>query len=234
MDHGSCLRIFALALAILAGADVGHAQTPKGVWFTGGTVGDSLSGYAGAIVSMPGASLGHGLAIRASANAGSYEYDAGPNRIDADYTGGESALVYQSSGPWGWANVAAGPRYTHTRLSPNDPGNERRGSRWDIGIQTDGAVDARAWRMGWYGSYGPLDEAYQARLQIGRKIAAHKLRLGVEGGIQGDPSYSKTSLGAFAAIGLGRSFELQLGSGVTKEEDRQARAYGSVGLSRVF
>lgn len=236
MDHRSRLTKWsALFVALAAVSGSAHAQTPRGVWFTGGTVGDSLSGYAGAIHSLPGASLGHGLAMRVSANAGNYEYDAGPARIDADYVGGEAALVYQVSGPWGWANGAVGPRYTHTRLSPADPGNARSGSRWDIGLQTDGALDGKAWRLGWFGSYGPFDEAYQARLQIGRKFAAQELlRLGVEGGVQGDPSYRKTSIGAFAAIGLGGRFELQLGSGVTKEEDRKVRAYGSIGLSRVF
>lgn len=235
MDHGNGLtRFAALALAVVIAGGTAHAQTPRGVWFTGGTVGDSLSGYAGVIYALPGASLGHGLAVRVSANGGNYEYDAGSARIDADYAGGEAALVYQLSGPWGWANVSAGPRFTHTKLSPGDPGNERSGSRWDMGLQTDGAFDGKAWRLGWGGSYGPIDEAYQARLQIGRKIAAHALRLGVEGGVQGDPTYSKTMLGAFAAVGLGGNFELQLGSGITKEEDRKARAYGSIGLSRIF
>lgn len=234
MDRRRRMKEIAVLIAAMFWAGgTAQAETPRGVWFTGGTVGDSLSAYAGIVHSLPGGSLGNGLAVRASANAGSYEYDAAPGRIEADYAGGEAALVYQMSGSWGWLNLAAGPRYTHTKLSPSDPGNERAGSRWDVGLQTDGGLDGRHWRLGWFGAYGPFDEAYQARAQIGRKLAGD-WRLGIEGGVQGDPSYRKTALGAFTAKGLGRGFEIQLGSGVTKEEGRKARAYGSIGLSRVF
>ncbi|MDR2858071.1 MAG: hypothetical protein LBV50_09515, partial [Novosphingobium sp.] len=77
---------------------------------------------AGAMVALGDGGLGHGLALRVSANGGHYTYDAGGNRIEADYAGGEAAIVYQTSGTWGWANFSVGPRYTHTGLTPADPG----------------------------------------------------------------------------------------------------------------
>lgn len=227
------LRALSAAAALLAVAPT-HAETPTGVLFAGGTVSESSSVYAGAVVSVPGATLGHGFALRGSANAGQYQYDGGPGRIDADYAGGEVALVYQTSGNWGWTNFSAGPRYTHTRLSPADPENDRRGSRWDLGLQTDGALDGPQWRLGWYGSLGPFDGSYQARLQIGRKLNSAGLRIGAESGIQGDPSYTKGSLGGFVAVPVARNFDLQFGAGATEQAGRGARGYGSIALSRIF
>ncbi|HET9629856.1 MAG TPA: cellulose biosynthesis protein BcsS, partial [Novosphingobium sp.] len=143
------------------------------------------------------------------------------------------ALVEQVSGGWGWANVSAGPRYTHTRLSPVDPGNSRRGSRWDLGLQTDGALDSPGWRLSWLGSYGVVDEEYQAQLELGRKIGSKGLRLGIEGGVQGDPSYRKVRGGAFIAAALG-TIEVQVGGGVSKERGQSSCGYASISLAKVF
>ena len=226
------LLFFALPVGLASA--VAHAETPKGVWFVGGSVSESSSAYAGGVVSLPGNSLGHGLAIRLGFSGGRYEYDAGATRITAEYGGAETALVYQFSGKWGWANASAGPKFSHTKLSPVDPGNKLRGSRWDLGLQSDGAFDGAKWRLGWFGSYGVANEAYQAKLQLSRKIAADNLRLGIETGIQGDPSYKKGILGAFIGTAIGRNLDLQIGSGISEQRGRGPRVYGSIGLSRVF
>jgi len=226
-------HLFVAAASLIAAAPA-HADTPTGVWFLGGSVGEGESAYGGAVVSLPGARLGKGFALRGSAGGGRYEYDAGPTRIKADYASAEVALVYQTSGNWGWNNFSIGPRYTHTSLSPVDPGNDRRGSRWDLGLQVDGALDSARWRLGWFGSVGPFDGAYQARLQLGRKLSAAGPRIGIEGGVQGDPSYTREMLGGFVGVPIAGKFDLQFGAGATKQADRNARAYGSIGLSRVF
>lgn len=211
-----------------------QAETLTGVWFAGGTISESESAYAGVIKAFPKARLGKGFALRGSVNGGTYSYDVAATEIDAKYVGAETAIVYQLSGSWGWANMSAGPRYTYTDLSPNDPGNKRQGSRWDVGLQTDGALDGRTWRLGWVGSVGPFDGAYEGRLQLGRKLEGQKYRIGVEGGIMGNPTYSKKIAGAFLAASVARNMDLQLGAGASFQEGRKAHAYGSVGLSKVF
>jgi len=226
--------ILSLAAPFLLAAVPATAEPPVGVVYAGGTISDSASGYAGAVVSMPGASLGHGLALRAGAGGGRYHYDAGATEITADYASADLALVEQVSGRWGWANFSAGPRFTHTKLSPLDPGNARRGSRWDLGLQTDGALDGSSWRLGWLSSYGVNDEAYLARLQLGRKFDNQRHRIGMEGAIQGDPTYRKVSGGAFVAVGLGRELEVQVGGGISKERGQSGKAYASLSLARVF
>lgn len=205
----------------------------KGVVFAGGSAGNGAAGYAGAVVALPGDSLGSGLALRASAGGGNYRYQGGPGEIEADYLSGEVALVYQMSGDWGWANLSAGPRITDTRLSPQDPGNRIEGTRLDAAVQTDGAV-GQLWRLGWFGSLGVNDRAYIGELRFGRLVSQAGTRLGIEGGLQGDRSYTRGSAGAFVSTPLKPKWEARLSGGFTEEAGRSARGYVSVGSSHVF
>ena len=138
-DVSNLARRFWPAMALIPALAAGsaHAQDSAAV-FAGGYVGDNSSAYAGALVPLPGATLGKGLAIRATASAGQYDY-IGSRKIDADYTSVEALAAYQFSGAWGYANLAAGPRFTRTNLSPSDPGSKREGSRWDAYVSADGA-----------------------------------------------------------------------------------------------
>lgn len=230
----SKVLISALALMSCIGSAPANAEPLRGVMYAGGTVSESLSGYAGGILSLPGAQLGDGLGLKAGVAAGRYEYDASGTRIVGKYASTDVALVLQNSGQWGWANISAGPHYADTSLSPNDPGNRLRGSRWDLALQTDGALDGKNWRLGWYGSIGAFDEAYQARLQLGRRVGIKDIRLGVEAGIQGDPSYRKGFGGIFASKPVGNHFEIMISAGATAQAGRGSRGYGAIGLSKLF
>jgi hypothetical protein len=220
-------------ISILASGPV-LAEPLRGVAYTGGTISESVSGYAGAVVSLPGAQLGDGAAIRGGIAGGRYEYDASGTEIVGKYASAEVALAYQFSGKWGWANVSAGPHFAHTTLSPLDPQNARRGSRWDLTVQSDGAFDSPRWRLGWFGSYGAFDQAYQARLQLGRRIGRGDLRLGLEAGVQGDPRYTRVFGGAFASKPIGKNLDLLVAVGASEQAGRSTRGYGSVALSKLF
>lgn len=227
--------LWVLLSAGLATGSVASAQSSKGVAFAGGSVGEGVSAYAGAVTSLPGASLGDGLAIRGSVNGGRYRYTGGPGRVRAEYLGAELALVYQSSGDWGWTNVSAGPRFTDISLSPADPENKRQGTRVDAALQADGGLGMKDWRLGWLGAIGVIDGAYQARLQLGRLVsAASQARLGIEAGVQGDPYFTTVSAGAFASTRLGRNLEGQLSAGFTEQAGRGAKPYVSLGVSQLF
>lgn len=227
---------WALVVAALAGAIAApaSAETLKGVAFAGGTVSESLSGHAGAVVALPGHRLGDGPALRGSVAAGRYEYTSAGTQITGKYKGADIGLVSQHSGAWGWANLSAGAHFSDTSLTPDDPGNALRGSRWDLALQTDGALESKSWRLGWYGSYGVFDETYQAKLALGRRVGANDLRLGVEGGIQGDPSYTRGFAGVFASRHIARNTTLQISAGASEQAGRSARAYGSIALSTLF
>jgi hypothetical protein len=223
-----------LAMLLLA-SPVAAAAQDRGVAFVGGSASDGFSAYAGAMSSLPGSSLGRGLGIRATVNGGQYHYDRAGTDIRGRYVGAEAALVYQTSGGWGWANLSAGPRVTDTGFSPADPGNAREGTKLDLGLGTEGVLGTNAFRLGWYASYGVWDEGYQVQIRPGVRVnAARDAVVGVEGGFQGDPSYNARNLGLFYGQDIGGRWRAQLAGGITDQEGRSAKAYGSIGFSRIF
>jgi hypothetical protein len=221
----------AAALALSAPA---RAEELNGVWFAGGTAGESVSAYAGGLVALPGYRLGEGLAVKAAINGGRYRYDSDGTEIRANYYGGSLALVGQFSGPWGWANVSAGPRVTNTDLSPSDPENRRAGTRWDLDFGTDGALDRGRWRLGWFGELGVRDQRYLVHLQAARRVGPGETRFGLEVGLQGDELYSQRSAGVLVSFSPGANINLQTSAGLTDQDGRAVQPYASAGLSQVF
>lgn len=226
------LALASMALCALPSA--AYAKELEGVWFLGGAFSDTASSYAGVVYSLPGSHLGHGLAVRASGNLGGYRYQSATTTIDGRYVGGELALVFQTSGSWGWANLSVGPRVTHTSLNPIDLTNSRRGTRYDVGLQTDGARDWPGLRARWFGALGPFDGAYQARVQAGPKFGKGRYEFGLEAAIIGDPSFKKEMFGAYVDLPLSGNIHTQIGSGVAFQKNRDTQAYGAIGLSSVF
>lgn len=226
------MRLAAMSLAAAVPC-VASAQD-TGVVYAGGGVGEGSNVYAGAVISLPGATLGNGIAIRGGGGAGSYEYETGGALIDGDYVSGEVAVVYQASGEWGWANFGAGPRVTDTRLSPLDPANERAGTRWDLALQTDGAVGYR-WRVGWFGSLGVFDQAFITEARFGPLVDEEsQTRIGIEAGVAGDETYTRGNLGLFASTQIAKKTEVRLSGGFSEQQGRDARGYAAVSLSRTF
>jgi hypothetical protein len=221
----------ALAAVVLPG--IAYAQE-TGVVYAGGSVGNGFNTYAGGVVALPGASLGHGLALRGGASGGRYEYVSAAQAIEGKYISGEVALVYQSSGPWGWANFSAGPRVSDTSLTPDDPANELRGTQWDAALQSDGALGDH-WRLEWFASAGVFNSTYNSEARFGRLVSpAHQTRLGVETGVQGDESYTKGKFGLFASTLIAHQLQARLSGGLTVQDNRDAEPYSGISLSRTF
>ena len=138
----------------------------------------------------------------------------------------------QTAGSWGYARFAAGPRYSYTRLRPDDRGNRRRGFEFDALLTSDGALTSGPWRTEWYGAYGIGVRDYQARLGIAHGTGG-RTRLGIEAGVQGDRSYSRVFGGPTLSVALGRS-SFRLAAGISDQKSRGTRGYFSIGLSRSF
>lgn len=219
-----------LLIAEKAAAEAGGAA------FAGYTAGDGMSGYVGVVHALPGGQLGRGLAVRGTASAGTYRYDANGQRIEARYTGSEMALVYQTSGDWGWSNISAGPRLVDINLSPSDSSSRRQGTRVDLGVQADGTlfIDS-SWRLSWIGSMGVREGAYRGRLGFSRVIDhERRTNLGVETAIQGDPTYRSTSIGMFTGTKLGTNSDVQFAAGASLQDGRAVKPYATIGLSLLF
>ena len=210
-------------------------EPPRSVAYAGFSSGEGSSGYVGAITALPGSTLGAGLAFRSTISGGNYRYQTAGTDIEADYYGLEVGLVQQWSGPWGRANVSIGPRFTQTDLSPQDPGNDRQGSRADLAVGTDGARNIGDFQLGWFGSLGLFDESYQLQGRIGRLIVPHSgISAGLEVGLQGDPSYENKSVGVFLSREFTTGWTAQASVGSSERDGGERDAYLSVGGSRAF
>lgn len=233
------MRFHNLAPLVIAAGGIFAVAMPAaaqdtGVVYAGGSAGDGVNAYAGGVIALPGGRLGEGLAVRAGVSGGDYNYEANGQTIDARYIGGEVALVYQTSGDWGWANFSAGPRVTDTSLKPNDPGNKLRGTRFDLAMQTDGAL-GNAWRLTWFGSLGVDAHSYIAQTRFGPLVdAGSDTRLGIEGGIQGDRTYTRKSAGVFASTRLSGPWQGLVSAGFSDQAGRGSKAYATLSVSRVF
>lgn len=221
------------ALALLCWSGNSLAASPTSVWFVGGDFSDSVSLYGGSVVSLPGNSLGHGFAVRTSVGMGRYRYRTSGAAILGKYFSGEAAMVHQSSGKWGWANLSIGPRYSRTTLSPGDPNNKLRGSRFDAVAQTDGALDSAEFRLNWFASYGFRYESYLGKLELARK-SGHGISYGIQTGIGGDPHYRRVSAGGLIRKSFRQQIDLQIGGGIADQPGRKSKPYLSLGLSQSF
>lgn len=223
----------ALTLALLACPLAARAQD-RGVAFAGGQTDHSRAAYYGVELALPGAALGHGLAVRGSAFVGDYAYEADTlGRVKADFRGAEVDGVYQWSGGWGWATAGVGLRYVETELGPRDPGNRRHGRQGELAFSTDGSRLMGPWRVDWYGSYGTRLSDFQGRVSLTRQ-AGPVFRVGVEAAGEADPTYDQERIGPFAALRLGPRSEVQGSAGVSRQSGRDAAAYARISIYRSF
>jgi len=225
--------ILATACASALASGAAYADPLKGVVYAGGVVSEDPSGYIGVTHALPGATLGHGFAVKAAGGGGAYRYDSGGNQIKGRYYSGSAGLVYQHSGEWGWANVGAGARVTDTTLTPDDPGNERQGTRVDAVVSTDGALNPQGLRLSWYGEYGVRDKSYGAKVQVTHPVAEN-WRVGAEGLFQGDESYDRQGAGLVIAAKVRKNLEMQISGGYTFQSGRGEEPYVSFSLSQLF
>lgn len=63
---------------------------------------------------------------------------------------------------------------------------------------------------------------------------AGRWRLGVEGGVQGDPNYESYKAGAVASVKLENELEVRIAGGGVFQDDKNAKPYLSVGFSVLF
>jgi hypothetical protein len=227
------LAALAAPLAAALTPSVSQAQD-TGVVYAGGSAGNGFNVYAGAVTALPGGALGRGLALRGGASGGRYKYVSGAEHIEGEYISGEVALVYQTSGRWGWANFSAGPRVSHTALSPDDLTNSLRGTRWDAALQIDGAYGAH-WRLEWFGSAGVFTGSYNGEVRMGPLLdASAQTRMGLEAGVQGDDSYTKGKLGVFVSTLLADKLQGRIAAGFTEQQGRNTDSYAALSVSRTF
>lgn len=235
------VRVRAAALMTLmalsgVAATSADAKDLMGVAFAGSTVNDGLSAFGGAIRALPGSSLGKGQAVRLSFVGGQFRYTNSLGTIDAQFRGAEGAIVQQFSGQWGWANVSGGVRVFNLSLSPDDPANQRRGTRWDAVIGGDGGFELDPdWRLMWLASLGLNDGVYLMRGMISRRVeTASETRLGVETNIQGDPNFQTITTGPYITTRVAKKFDVQFTAGTSLQSGRKALPFLGLNVSMLY
>jgi Cellulose biosynthesis protein BcsS len=208
--------IAAISSAAFATTWVTTAARADTLYLAGAEHGATASyAYAGAILPLPGNTLGSGFGVRLWTDYLAYSYKSGTATIDASAWGGEIAGVYQFSGSWGWTNLSAGARYRDTSLSPNDPGNRARGAHVYATVQLDGGynIDA-AWRARWTAGYTATLNGYFVQPAIDRAIS-DRLRLGIDATFMGDRTYKQVAGGVNLSIVLDERHTIALRAGAS-------------------
>jgi hypothetical protein len=205
-----------------------------GVAFLSGTAAKTPSYTAGVVVALPGALLGNGLAVGAVVSRSEYSSSTGSGTT---VTGRSDSVTlsarFQSSGTWGYATVGAGGAYHHTRLRPDDPSNPNRGSRRTALVGGDGVLNlGRQWQLGAQGDYRFSIDEYYSQADLTRAVS-RKVRLGIEGLAQGDPTYERRQYGVVMSWSPSPPWGIRL-SGGNRVEKNHSAAYGALSISRVF
>jgi hypothetical protein len=218
---------FAITAFACVTAGAANAQS-SGAVFAGAETGRDWSAYAGAVWAPE--TLGDARwAVRGVVSTGGYDYRSSGNEIDATYGQAEAVVLRQMSGAWGYLNLGGGARFTDTNLDPDDPGNARRGGRWDVLIAADGVRRMQAWELGGFATYGVDMEEYFVRGRVTRAVGSGGFRLGVEAVAQGDPNYDRQGIALVAAHRQASGLEWTATAGV-----RGGEAHVSIGLVRAF
>lgn len=226
------MGVFALSAAPDR-AEAQSAMAPSTTIYGGGEVGGDKSAYLGVVAPLPGATQTQGWAVRGVVSGGRYDYETQGVEIEGEYVQGDVFLVRQNAGAWGYVNFGVGARYTDTDLSPNDPGNDRNGSKADAVLTADGVRRFGAWETGAYAEYGVRMQAYFLRADVTRAVGGAGLRLGVEGAIEGDENYDKQRVGAVAVLQRSDALSFRVSAGV-KTSDNGDDGYVGLGFVRSF
>ena len=199
----------------------------------GGQVDFANSGYLGATLPLPGATIGRGFALRASGFGGNYSYDSSGQTVDGSFWGAQLEGVYQFTRPGAWLDLAAGVRYANTTLRPLDRGNRRHGSQAEPEISGDGGAVKGPWRTDFYGSYGTRLDDYAVRVSLTHTLT-DRLRAGGETSFEGDPTYDLQRIGPYVGFALDRRSELQMSVGVSHQSGMGEGGYLRVQVYRSF
>jgi hypothetical protein len=224
--------ITALAIAIPAAPLARAEGVGLGIRLLGK---DGNTAYVGTIVPIAGGNLGHGPAIRLWADYNTYSYTSDNRIIDAKASGLEVALAYQVSSGENWGSISVGPRYTFTRLSPDDPSNGESGAQWGVKVQAGGEIAASPeFVVNAFAAYTTGIEAWWARLRVLYRFTSG-LRTGPELIGHGNTVYRAGQVGwVLSGIKLGPSAEIGVHAGARRTKGESTEPYGGVELVTSF
>ncbi len=197
--------------------------------FVGAQAGFSQFAYVGG--SVP---LVSGFGIRASGFTGQYNYDGGPSgQVHARFSGAQIEALYQYAKGATWLNIGVGVSDIDTDLSPFDPSNRRHGNQAEALVSLDGGHVSGPWRLDGYGSYGTRLEDFSVRGSLTHAIDGI-WRAGLEGAVEGDPTYNEERLGPTAGVQINPSTDLLAAVGVDYQAGRGTGGFVRLAFEHSF
>lgn len=225
-----------LGLALVGAAALSAAPSlaaPRPTFYGGGVLARDDSGYLGATVPFVSLDEASSLAVAATLSASRYAYaSTALGRVRGQETRCDVSLLYQLAYPDSYLEAGVGVRLVHTGLSPDDPGNTRRGDRTEAAVSLAGQHGFGAWRLAGYGSYGVSVRDYYARAELTRAVSP-MLRLGGEITAEGDRTYDRRRYGLLLAASRDSAWEVQLSAGAQDQAHRSG-GYAAIGFRRAF
>ncbi len=158
-----------------------------------------------------------------------YEYDKAGQDVRARVTGAEAALGIGGSRDADWWAVYLGPRWESTRLSPDDRGNDNRGSHARAKLLAEAEQGVGNWRAILGASYVFGADGWWMRGRMLRPQPAGS-RFGGELVLHGGPDYRATQLGGLYQIPLGKASSALFKGGVRHDRDLGSGGYAGVEL----
>lgn len=200
------------------------------LFFVGGE-GGSHQAYAsvGLVAPWSDATGGVRWANRYWLDTQRYEYDANGNTIEARANSVSAAVVRSMEMRDGYFSLSAGLRWTDTRLSPDDPGNDRRGTKFSLPVQADGEYRLARARLSGIAAVEADNGSYWSRARLLFPLGAGNIAAGPELILKGSNTYSAWQAGVVVGgIPLGPGSGLTLKAGRSRQSGGRDGAYFGV------
>lgn len=165
-----------------------------------------------------------------------FEYDKDQVTIGARADGVDVALGLAGAGGTSWWAAYLGARHEHTDLSPDDRGNDSRGSQVWAKLQAETERDIGAtgrWRLNAGAAYVFGAEKYWLRGRFFQPLANRSLR-GAELVLHGGPDYATSQLGGLYALPLGAGSSMLFKGGLRHDRNGGSGGYAGVEFSMPY
>lgn len=222
------MRCYLSSLLIVCLPALGVSAPPSAIVLAGTEWSlDSHYAYVGAVLPLPGYTLGQGFATRLWLDHVGYAYDATPaRRIEGRVLGQEAAVGWQWRSAQTWGGLYLGLRHGYLDLEPDDPANRDRGHRWRGKIQVEGETALTAdWRANLIASHLFGSSNHWGRLRL-QTVLANGWHAGPELISLSALDHRAWQLGGYLGnLRIGERHYLTVKSGVRKAEGDSASGY---------
>lgn len=216
--------------AVLADGARAQPDSKSFLYFAGGDLWRDGGSFHAGMRWSPGGIDSDGFTLKALLAEGTYRYQSGPTLIR-----GTHALAAVMPG-WHFVRgkfagtIYGGADVQHHHLTPDDPANRARGTRFGLRGGTDIWWEPQPqWMLAGSLSYATIGNGYWIRGATGWRLA-ESFWLGPEAVFAGDSTYSQRAFGMHLTGLNALSFEWSVAGGYMQSGATRSGAYGRIGM----